>query len=490
MREKSEMNTVNKAEEHGKPKTRNSVLMFAYFFPPLGGGGVQRTSKFVKYLPSFGWTPVVVTVNKGAYWVRDATLEEDVPSDVDVLRTSSMSMFYLLGFLPGGGSRGGGGQRSGALFSFLRKLSSFFLVPDQYAGWVPFAINGALRYMRKRPVSVVYSTSSPDSSHVAALLTKRLCGKPWVADFRDPWTERLTFSPPTRLHLRLHRFLEAAVLKNADRVVCTSEEMVRDFLNKYPRLEPQKFFVITNGFDPDDFTGRVALRDEFTISHTGILTGRRNVFGFLEGLRLFLERRPDAKSKMKVLFVGPRDRENELKVRKLNLFDVVTFQDALPHRECVRLQRSSHVLLLIEDESPRGALIYPAKVFEYGASGRPVLALVPEGAASRFVRELEAGTVCSPSDPLQISNAISSFFVAHESRLPLNGIVDKRLLVPYERRELAKTLAQLLDALGVASESKRAGSAGASRHAPASPNPLQNHVKGASSPGKKKFPIC
>jgi glycosyltransferase involved in cell wall biosynthesis len=442
------MDSVRKAEENPETKANKRVLMFAYFFPPLGGGGVQRTSKFVKYLPSFGWTPIVLTVNEGAYWIRDKTLKEDVPSAVNILRTSSMSVFYLLRFLPGGGSSGGGGQRSGALFSFLRKLSSFFLIPDQYVGWVPFAINGALRYMRKHPVSIIYSTSSPDSSHIAALVTKRLCGKPWVADFRDPWTERLTFLPPTRVHLALHRFLEAMVLRDADRVVCTSEEMVRDFLNKYPSLESRKFAVITNGFDPDDFRETVPLREEFTISHTGILTGKRNAFGFLEGLRLFLEQRPDVRSKMRVFFVGPRDRENEIRAGELGLLDVVSFQDSLPHRECVRLQLGSHVLLLIEDDSPRGAMIYPAKLFEYGASGRPIMALVPEGPAARFVRDLKVGIVGSPSKPGEISKAISLFFSAHDSGTPLHGVTDKRLLAPYERGELAKKLAQLLEGLG------------------------------------------
>jgi len=428
------------------------VLMFAFFFPPLGGGGVQRTSKFVKYLPAFGWAPVVVTVGKGAYWVVDSTLKEDVPPQAEVVRTSSMSVFYLLRLLPGGGSPGGGGRRSGALFSLLRKLSSFFLIPDQYVGWLPFAINAALRYMGKHPVSVIYSTSSPDSSHLAALVTKRLRVRPWVADFRDPWTERLTFAPPTWIHLRLHRFLEATVLRNADRVVCTSAEIVRDFLNKYPRIEPQKFVVITNGFDPDDFVDAVPLEEKFTITHTGILTGKRNAFGFLEGLKLFLGQRPDARHKMHVSFVGPRDTENEHRARELNLLDVVSFRDPLPHGECVRLQRSSHVLLLVEDNSPRGAMIYPAKVFEYAASGRPVLALVPEGAASRFVRELGAGTVCSPSNPLEISKAISSLFSAHESGTPLNGVIDKRLLLPYERQVLTGKLAQVLESLGTPRE--------------------------------------
>ncbi|KPJ60007.1 MAG: hypothetical protein AMJ46_08705 [Latescibacteria bacterium DG_63] len=429
------------------------VLMLAYFFPPLGGGGVQRTSKFVKYLPDSGWTPVVVTVKEGAYWVRDRTLQEELPPGLDVERTSSPSVFGVLRFIPGGGMKrgkaaeGAGGKRSGAMFSLLRKLSSFFLVPDQYVGWVPFAVAAAVRCMKRHTISVLYSTSSPDSTHLAAMVVKRLYGKPWIADFRDPWTERLTFHAPTPFHRGLHGFLEGRVVRCANGVVCTSEETVRDFMKKYPLIPRDKFVVITNGFDPDDLREEVPLREEFTITHTGNLTGKRNCFDFLEGLKIFLEERPEARAKTKVFFIGPRDRENELRAAQHGLLDVVAFQDSLPHNECVRLQLSSHVLLLIEHQSRRGALIYPAKVFEYVASGRPVLALVPEGPASRFVRDTGAGKVLSTSSPTAISEAVSSFFSAYEAGKPLGGAKDRTALTPYERPRLTRELARLLDEL-------------------------------------------
>jgi glycosyltransferase involved in cell wall biosynthesis len=434
------------------------VLMLAYFFPPLGGGGVQRTSKFAKYLPDSGWTPVVVTVKESAYWVRDRSLEEDLPPGTDVERTSSPSVFHLLRFLPGGGMKpsekaeasgvGGAGERSGAMFSFLRRLSSFFLVPDQYVGWVPFAVAAALRCMRRHAVSVLYSTSSPDSTHLAALAVKRLTRRPWIADFRDPWVERLTFNAPTPLHLGLHRFLEGRVVKYADRVLCTSEETVIDFLKKYPLLPRDKFVVITNGFDPEDFVESVPLQETFTITHTGNLTGKRNCFGFLEGLRMFLDKKPEARSKTRVVFIGPRDRENELKAQEWGLKDVVCFQDSLPHKECVRFQLSSHLLLLIEHYSRRGAMIYPAKLFEYAASGRPVLALVPDGPASRFVRDTGAGEVVSSSDAASVCNALSRFFSEYESGKPRDGVSDRSVLDPYERPRLARELARLLDGFG------------------------------------------
>lgn len=437
---------------------------------------MQRTSKFVKYLPSFGWTPVVVTVKEGVYWVSDRTLAGDVPPDVEVVRTNSLSVFGILRWFPGGGKRarpgpriaarpageciaasGQGsversGERSGGLFRYLRRLSSFFLIPDQYVGWMPFAASAAVRRAKLGDISVIYSTSSPDSTHLAGLLVRRSTGKPWIADFRDPWTERLTFSAPTRLHLKLHRYLEKLVLRNADRVVCTSEDIVTDFRRKYPHMDAHKFVVITNGFDPDDFAvvarvGADSPEGKFTISHTGILTGKRNCFGFLEGLRLFLDKRPDARPRMRVLFIGTRDRENEARAGELGLTDVVRFEDTLPHLECVRLQSASHLLLLIEDDSYRGSLIYPAKVYEYAASGRPILALLPEGAAARLVRALNAGVVMSPSAASKIAGAIEHYFSHHESGKPLRGVEDRSLLAPYERPALAKKLASLLDEL-------------------------------------------
>ena len=459
---------------------KHNVLMLAYFFPPLGGGGVQRTSKFVKYLPASGWTPVVVTVKEGAYWVADKTLAGDVPPDVEVLRTGTLSPFGVLRWIPGGGKRAGGGsrkvagpaseksgeragERSGGLFRVLRGLSSFFLVPDQYVGWVPFAARAAARRVGAGDISVVYTTSSPDSAHVAGLLVKRSTGKPWVADFRDPWTERLTFNAPTRLHLELQRRLERLVLRNADRIVCTSEDTVSDFLRKYPEVDAGKFAVITNGFDPEDFADAAAGRPgagappaaqpkagstaaaRFTIVHTGILTGKRNCFGFLEGLRLFLDRRPEARTGMEVLFVGTRDRENEARARQLGLADVVRFEDTLPHLECVRLQSASDLLLLIEDDSYRGSLIYPAKLYEYAASGRPILALLPDGAAARLVRSLNAGVVAPPSDAEKIAAAIEQYFTHHKSGTPCGGVSDRSLLAPFERPALAKKLASVLD---------------------------------------------
>ncbi|UCF78317.1 MAG: glycosyltransferase [Candidatus Eiseniibacteriota bacterium] len=436
---------------------QREVLMLAHFFPPLGGGGVQRTSKFVKYLPDFGWTPVVVTVKESAYWVKDSSLEEDLPSGLHDARTLSPSVFYLLKLLPGGGGlrksagSGGevsaGGERSGALFARLRKLSSFFLIPDQYVGWVPFAVSAGLRCMRERSISVLYSTSSPDSTHLAGLLLKRLTGRPWVADFRDPWTERLTFSPPTPLHLGLNRLMESRVVSCADRVVCTSEETARDFLKKYPRLPREKFVVITNGFDPDDFGEEIPLREKFTVTHTGNLTGRRNCFDFLEGLRTFLEKKPEARQRTEVLLMGPRDSENELRSEELGLADIVVFGDTLPHKESVRLQLSSHLLLLMEHHSRRGALIYPAKVFEYAASGRAVLALVPEGPAARFVRNVCAGTVISTPNPAAVFEALSRFFDAYEAGSPIGGPKDRSALVSYERPALARQLAGQLDLL-------------------------------------------
>jgi glycosyltransferase involved in cell wall biosynthesis len=230
-------------------------------------------------------------------------------------------------------------------------------------------------------------------------------------------------------------------------IVCTSEDIVRDFLKKYPQIPRNKFVVITNGFDPADFVGEVPLAQDFTVTHTGNLTGKRNCFSFLEGLKTFLDRDPESRRRTKVLFIGPRDMENELKAEELALTDLVSFQDTLPHGECVRLQRSSHLLLLLEHPSKRGAMIYPGKVFEYAASGRRILALVPEGAAARFVRNSGAGEVVSPSNTVAVADTLSRLFSAYASGNPIRGVRERSELSCYERPRLAADLAAVMEEL-------------------------------------------
>lgn len=375
-----------------------SLVYVAYFFPPTGGAGVQRTVKFCRYLPDHGWKPRIVTVNESHYWMRDPSLTDDLPESVEVVRTRAWTGPALLGRFFG--RRAGGepnARRSGKLQRLLRDVSRFVFLPDPYVGWVPFAARAVRSLLEEG--SVLLTTSSPDSSHLVGLLAAD-GSTPWIADFRDPWVRRMSFEPATGWHRLAQLEMERRVVQKASRIVVTSDATRADFLERYRGLDPGKVVCIPNGYDEDDFPRTVpAPSDSFSLLHLGQLNPERGIGPLLDHLEAFFALRVQARSVTEVTLVGPRYVEDEEEVRHRGLGDVVRFEDALPHREAVQRLYRARLLLLMEQESDAGRLILPGKIFEYLRSGRPILGLVPNGAAWELIDRLDAGDCALPSDP-------------------------------------------------------------------------------------------
>jgi glycosyltransferase involved in cell wall biosynthesis len=468
-----------------------SVLFVAFFFPPLGGGGVQRSLKFVRYLPDHGWQPRVLAA-EADYWMRDEALLAEVPPGTPVLRVAF------------GGRRliamgGRGGIRSRAATRFLRGLSRFFLVPDAYVGWSRRAARVAEEEITRHPCALLYTTSSPDSAHLLGRRVKRATGLPWVADFRDPWTGRLAYAPPTPLHHRSHLALERSCLREADAVVVTTPETRDDFLARHGGLDPAKFRVIANGFDEDDFAAATAERTAdagtwipaggFPVLHAGQLNLDRPLAPFLSGLRLYRERALRGESagpaghavegvarsavppgnaagataegaaegiprsadtasgaqsgerEAMTFLLGPCYDSHREEVKAAGLAGVVRFLPGRTHHDAVAAMLSARVLLLLEQDSDRGRLVLPGKAFEYLRAGRPILAVVPRGgAAARFVRETGAGIAVDPSNPAEIAEALARLLGGGAEPSP--SVVSA---ARYERRVLTAELARLFD---------------------------------------------
>lgn len=367
-----------------------AFLYIAYFFPPMGGAGVQRTVKFCRYLPEHGWTPIVLTVRHRDYWIDDPTLASEVPPSVTIVRTPSPDGLRLLGAFrrrPAEGARSGGRTRR------ARALSGWVLVPDAYRPWKPFALRAARRILRERPVRAIVSTSSPDTAHVIARDLARETALPWIADFRDPWTRRIAYAPPTRLHDRWHVAMEASVLEEASHVVVTTDETRDDFLSRSPHLTAERISVIPNGVDPADFPGADPAPDaaRFTLSFVGQLSSGRTVDPLLPVLEAFFAAVPGARAHTRVRFVGPVERENVARVARAGLDDVIVFEPSRPHREAVRVLLDGHVALLVEHPGARAGLIAQGKLYEALYSTRPVLALVPPGAVRRLLAHIGGG---------------------------------------------------------------------------------------------------
>jgi glycosyltransferase involved in cell wall biosynthesis len=467
------------------------VLFVAYFFPPLGGGGVQRTVKFVKYLRQHGWRSEVVTVRAQEYWVADRSLAADVPAETRVWRTRSLTGLTLLDRLRrrapggaagggetvggeagqpavGGGAATGGATRSSGLFGLLRGLSSFFLIPDSYAGWLPFALRAVDRRLAAGGIDVLITTSSPDTAHLVGMLAGRRHPVRWVADFRDPWVNRITFRAPTPLHRWLHTRLERRVLERADRVLVTNDATRDDFLARHPSVPAARFAVIPNGFDPEDVTpaGGAAAepaaaepaaaepavaepaagrgrRARLELLHAGLLSGRRTLAPITAALAQLFAQKAEVRGRLRLTQLGPRERINDRLVDEHGLGDTVVFAPPVDHPTVLGAMRDADALLLVEVGDERGALITPGKIFEYLASRRPILAVVPEGPAAALVREMGAGVVVAPGEPRRIAQVLADWL---EAGPPASRVTDAAL-APYARPALAARLAAVLDEL-------------------------------------------
>lgn len=424
-----------------------NLLMIVPFFPPNAGGGVYRTLAFVKYLERYGWATTVIAPRPESFWIVDETLSEEVPSSCRVLRTNTLNGQYVLSILRRRPQASGRAQvRSSRKFSFMRKLSAFALIPDTYVGWYPFAVRTAARVLREGVFDAIYSTSPPETSHLVAHKLHKMSGLPWVADFRDPWMNLHLLSPPTVFHTRLHERLERTVCENAS-VIVTSQWHLGILGDRYPAMS--RITMISNGYDALKLEKYEKLRpegDRLRILHAGMLTQKRSAVPFLKGLRMFFDSHPKAVTRCCALFLGPRESENDTAVGELGLGDVVEFRDTVSHAESLRLERTSHILLLIKHSNPVYRGIVPGKLFEYIGVRRPILALVPDGEVKSMIHRLNRGEAAPPDNPREIASQIGRMYELYVEGA-LNRAYDLSPVAEFDRARLTGRLAEYLDSV-------------------------------------------
>jgi glycosyltransferase involved in cell wall biosynthesis len=412
------------------------VLLVSLYFPPAGGGGVQRTLKTATHLPALGIETHVLAPDDPKWVHRDDELEPPTQAWVHRAR-------YLgpRGRRPADELYGTSGlARLGVQ---ARLFGRRLLVPDENVPWNVTAIPAAIRIVRREGIDVVLTTSPPSSVHFIGAAAKRATGVRWVADLRDS----LVAHPHRRAERALVRIKEqgehgvaALVARYADAIVAAAEAIA----DEARTLEPRGPVVtIANGSDFDDFAGLEHCQSErFRITHAGSFFGRRDPRPFLTALA-------DSGLDIVARFVGdfrPADREW---AEGLGLGDRLELIPYVPRRRSLELQRDSEALLLLIPEADgRGRGVLSGKVFEYLAAERPVLAVVPpDGAAAQLVRETGAGVIAAPDDVPAIRVALEGLHARWRA-----GDLDGTPLDSQTRRQLAREtrveeLAELLRGL-------------------------------------------
>jgi glycosyltransferase involved in cell wall biosynthesis len=427
----------------------------------MGGSGVQRTAKFAKYLPEYGWQPVILTVSNPPLHEADYSLMVELPDDLPVYRAPDMSLPRFLRkaarkFLSRDSQpaakkgldtmQAAPPAKGGVRKSWSSFMDTWLQIPDPFVYWLPAALWTGLKIVKE--CDIIYSTASPFTDHLIAYFLHKLSGKPWIADYRDPWTQYVIFQrSPSKLRARVDAYFEKHLLKTPDVVIVTCAATARSFQELHPSLPKDKFIEITNGFDAEDLDQPVdKCFDRFTIGYTGRFYDKKNASSpFLQALRELREKHPELASKIQIVFAGIFGEQNCMLLKEWGLDEMVKPMGYVSHQESIQLLLKSHVLLLTLSDELGVDLTYPGKLFEYLAARRTILALVPPGATADLIQSLHAGVIVPPCDIEAIYESVLNLYYQYEQGTLLLKTYDN--LQKFERRALTERLAQCLDVM-------------------------------------------
>lgn len=415
-----------------------TFLVIAHAFPPAAGMGTVRICRFLKYLPQYGWKAHVLTTASVPPGVPlDDTMMGYVPPGTSISRVAATDLEAVCGRLER--------WHLGRLAYLLNRLVGK-LPPDRWLLlWLPQAYREARRILSERRIDAVFTSSFPCTTHLVGYLLKKTTGKPWVAEFRDEWSQHPHRPWPAAWQKWLDAWLEQRVLQGADHIVAATNAYVAGLLALTPSKMKDKFTTITNGFDAEDFAARPpAPNDSFTMAHVGFLYDGRSFLSALE--ELLLEGKIPCEE-VRLLIAG---KVEPLCFAPFRLEDypltgqITQYTGWLSHAEAVQYMRSARVLLVTLGRH-RGTATIPGKAFEYVASGRPVLAVVPpEGEAAKVIRKTNTGMVVDPEDISAIKESLLSVYVKWKSG-DLAVQSDHARIQEYDARVLSHKLVQILD---------------------------------------------
>ncbi len=424
------------------------VLIITYYWPPSGGGGVMRWLKMSKFLPKLGWQPIIYTPENPDPSVIDESLLQEIHPEIIELKTLIWEPYDLYRKLTG--------KKSGAKFkagyiseasegNWKNKLSVFirgnFLIPDPRVFWVSPSVNFLTKYLNRNPVDLIISTGPPHSMHLIALGLKKNFDIPWIADFRDPWTD-IDFYHKLKLTWladKKHRQLAKKVLTTADHVVTVSPGCAEGL----EKIASRKIEVITNGYDPSDYEfEKPDLNKTFTISHFGAFNKDRNPVVLWLAMNELAAENPDFKNLLRIKLFGQTDVSIINDLRKNNLTNNLVLFEHLPHQKGLFELSKSQVLLLPLNNAPNVKGILTGKMFEYIALQRPILAIGPSDADfAGILRETNSGISLNFNDLQGIKHALQNYFqLFKENKLG----VESNSYEKYSRKNLAAHFIKLI----------------------------------------------
>jgi hypothetical protein len=448
---------IPSADHSGMPdRSEKRVLFVSYLFPPAGGVGALRVSKFVKCLPDYGWKCSVLTASNPSAPLIDDALEGDVPGDTLVRRARTLD--------PGGGEEYALSSRSGRRgpLDWCRhvayRAATSFLAPDPQVLWRPCAMRAGLRLLREVRHDAIIATGPPFSSLVLGAALSRKSGVPLVLNYRNEWditsNDRET-GGPWKWTLRMQRAMQRSAIRQARALLATSPSSALHLARTADQCGCRvQATWIYNGFDQDDFPPPPSVTRPRTdyghgthlyrISFVGTLWDLSPIGPFVSGVQKLTRERPELAERLELVVTGRRTETQERELDRLQGLPCKLVRlPFVPHDEAIRIMRESDSLLLLNADRPDTHRIVNAKTFEYMAAGRPIFTVAPDGDLWAVVRDLPGTVLCQPCAEGAIAEALAGNIERHTTRR--GDLPADRDITQYEQRHLAGELAVLLD---------------------------------------------
>lgn len=411
------------------------ILIIAYDFPPQGSGNLQRTVKYVKYLPGFGWEPYVLTVSRKSIVQFDYSQEKDIAEGTKIFRTAYPNPFLILDrrwvkknkyqAKESVSAEGNKTNKNLGIMNIFKDLISGalnfirrnFLIPEDLIIWLPFAFWRGLLLCYRNRIDVIFSTVPYFTNHLVGLTLKLITGKKWVVDYRNLWTGN-----PTRMKYsirqKIERLMEALALKYSDKIVVCAKGMKYFLLKEFEFIPSAKITVINNGYDSSDFefceipqmNGR-----KFNITYTGVIYKNYPLEALLLGFKALMEKDSRIKEVLRFNFLGAfpeGDKENfTTAIQKCGLCDNFFLAGKVARKEAILAQQKADVLLILYiNDGPNINTVIPGKIYDYIAVCKPILAITPEGDTADIIRQGNCGLVVAPDDINGIINSLDRMF--------------------------------------------------------------------------------
>ena len=375
----------------------STVLIVAYHFPPLrGSSGIQRTLRFCRYLPEFGWEPVVITAHPRAYEETSTDLMGELPRELPITRAFALNAASHL--------------------SFRGRYPNWLAVPDRWSSWFLGGVVAGMAAIRRHRVRAIFSTYPIATAHLIGLALSRLSGLPWIADFRDPMAQ--DGYPEDPLQWKSFRWIEERTLRRAARATFTSPSAIRDYQRRYPDIPRERFVLIENGYDEEAFTGLTLPamptdgdgRRRLVLLHSGVVyPSERDPTQLFQALRMLKDRQQVDASTVEFRF---RASGNDGLLAGLatqhGVSDLVSLLPPIPYRDALTEMCGADALLVMQAANCNSQI--PAKVYEYLRARRPLLTFTDAmGDTADLIRRAGIGPILPLDSASAIAAALPAF---------------------------------------------------------------------------------